>query len=607
MNPEISLHDTNRMQMLRLNICYRWIFTGVFFTAFFLYFLIFNRYHLIYQEQIQLFRFNKDYFTEFLSRPGGLSEFIGAFFTQFFIFPVTAALILTIAGFALYKITGYIFRKHQFYGVLWAYIPVLILAALHSDYLYTMAYTIGLLISLGYFSIYLSVKNRKLRYSFVLIGFPLLYFLTGGYVLLTALLCFVHELLFNRDHSRYIISLIFPVVTFFVPYLASHTIFYLKDGTAWMYFLPLFMDASSILMLILSLVYFPLIIIVAKGWPTWKNGEGPAPGWNWETILTGTIIILSLSGLIYKFFYDRKTEILLGIDHRIQNSDWDGALKLSSANPEKNRLVTNFTNLALYKSGRMGDQLFHFPQAGPGGLWLDWKQDWIIALFGGEIYYHLAYNSEAYRWAFEAMTAKGQNPRSLKRLVLTSFIDDNTELAEKYLRVLEQTLFYRNWAQSYLSYVDHPDLMVEDKEISEKRYFRIHSDFINSDNVGVRLPQLLADHPDNHMAFEYLMASFLLDKNLEGFAANIFRIKELGYKTLPVHYEEALIAYMSYANKDIVPKGYTISQTTLNRLSEYAAAIYSYGKNTDVAARELYGKFGKTYWYYSKFVNSQPQ
>jgi hypothetical protein len=339
---------------------------------------------------------------------------------------------------------------------------------------------------------------------------------------------------------------------------------------------------------------------------TYSKGGGLAPGWNWKTITAGTLVIIGLSGVIYKYFYDRKTEILLGVDHCVQRSDWDGALKISSDSHITNRMVMHFTNLALYKSGHMGDRLFQFPQAGPAGLWLDWKQDWIIAFFGGEIYYHLAYNSEAYRWAFEAMVVKGPNPRSLKRLVLTSLVDDNTALAGKYLKVLEQTLFYRNWAQFYLSYVNHPELLDEDKEISEKRHFSVHSDFINSDNFGVRLPQLLADHPDNRMVFEYLMASFLLDKNLEGFAANIYRVKELGYKTLPVHYEEALIAYMSYANKDIVPEGYTISQATRNRLSDYATAIYTYGNNTDLAAREMYREFGKTYWYYLKFINSQP-
>ena len=156
------------------------------------------------------------------------------------------------------------------------------------------------------------------------------------------------------------------------------------------------------------------------------------------------------------------------------------------------------------------------------------------------------------------------------------------------------TLFYKKWARHYLSYLINPERLEEDKEISEKRHFEIHSDFINSDNVGVRLPQLLADHPDNRMAFEYYMASLLLEKNLGDFAENIYRLKDLGYKSIPVHYEEALLAYMSLAQKNIVPVGYTISQTTLKRLSDYTGTIYSIGSNAKITAREMYNKFGKT-------------
>jgi hypothetical protein len=103
------------------------------------------------------------------------------------------------------------------------------------------------------------------------------------------------------------------------------------------------------------------------------------------------------------------------------------------------------------------------------------------------------------------------------------------------------------------------------------------------------------------------MASMLLEKNLSGFAANIFRLKELGYESVPVHYEEALLAYMSYTKKNIIPEGYAINVTTQNRFSDYANMFFSFGDNPETAAKAMYSKFGKTYWYYLKFINNQPQ
>jgi len=101
------------------------------------------------------------------------------------------------------------------------------------------------------------------------------------------------------------------------------------------------------------------------------------------------------------------------------------------------------------------------------------------------------------------------------------------------------------------------------------------------------------------------MASMLLEKNLNGFAENIYRLKELGYKSIPAHYEEALLAYMSYTQVNAIPEGYSISVATQNRFAEYAKMFFSLNGDPDKAARTMYSRFGSTYWYYLKFINNQ--
>jgi hypothetical protein len=586
----------------------RLIIPFLFFISCFLYFLIFNRYLLIYHEQIQLFRYELSYFREFLSVPGGLMRYTGAFFTQFYLFPLAGASIVTLAGLSIYSVTRFIFRKHHLTGVLPALVPAVLLAALHSNYLYTLACTFGLIISLGFFAIYISISNNKFRRLLGFCGWPILYFMTGGYALAAILLCFVHEFLFRQSSYHLLIASLFLLPALLVPYITSHYILYIKADMAWTFFLPLFIEGTARYLLILLLVYCPVVLIVLKGLLHFLKLESVTFQWNWKTLTAGTLIFICLSGWLITRVYDRKTEIWLGMDHCVQRSDWNGALKLSSAYPGKNRLVMYFTNLSLYKTGRMGDRLFCYPQAGIEGLWLKWERNGISPFFGGEIYYQLAYTSEAYRWAFEAMVAKGPNPRCLKRLAVTSLVNGDITLARKYLKVLDQSLFYRKWAKQYLYYTDHPELLTGDKEISEKIHFAINTDFMSSrDNSDIRLKQLLENHPDNRMAFEYIMASMLLEKDLKGIAENIYRLKDLGYKSIPAHYEEALLAYMSYAKENVIPVGYSISQTTQNLFNEYAKMFFSFNGNQDRAARDMYGKFGRTYWYYLKFINIQPR
>jgi hypothetical protein len=390
-----------------------------------------------------------------------------------------------------------------------------------------------------------------------------------------------------------------------LPLLLTVTVFYIKKGTEWTSLLPLFIPSPYRYILLLSFFYFPFILIMA-GLKDYLKIMTAEHVWNYKGIVAGTLIFSIASFAVYKYFHDSRTEALLGMDAATQNSDWHKVLDLSaSLKSSANRMTMYFTNLALCKSGTMGEKLFSYPQSGVAGLWLDWQQDWLTAFFGGEIYYQLSYNSEAKRWAFEAMVAKGPNPRSLKRLALTSLIDENTEEAKKYLVKLHSTLFYRSWSEKYLRYTENPELIEKDKELSEKRRLALKSDFINSDNIGLRIPALLSQHPENKMAFEYLMASKLLEKDLDGFEANIYRIKELGYRKIPALYEEALLACMSRSGKDMIPEGYSISEATRRRLNEYAKAVYSYKNNGNLAAQEMNGRFGSSYWYYLKFINNR--
>lgn len=574
----------------------------LFFLCFFLYFFFFKRYHLAFQEQIQLFRFNADYFREFLSRPGGLSEYAGAFLTQFFNYPFAAAFIITLLCAAIFLIFIRIFSVHNIKGQFWSYIPLIMIAALHSNYLYSAAFTVAFLLSLIYFALYLQAGERKIHLFLILVTWPMLDIAAGGFSLMTGIMCIIHAALVRKDKLRWPVAVTVTALTVIIPLIFSVSVFHVADGRIYTTFLPVQTGSFKEIFLILT-CYTPSVLLLSA---LFRPGERSISSRLKHSLnAAALIIVVAFSVFVFRSFRDENTELLLGIDSDVQRSDWEAVLIKSGEINEPNRMVLHYTNLALYKTGHLCDRLFHYPQSGKAGLWLDWQQDWLIAFFGCGTYYQIGYNSEAYRWAFEAMVAKGPNPRSLKILALTCIAENDLRLAEKYLNILRQTASYRRWAERYLSILDDPDFLDKDKELSAKRDLMIRSVFINSNNLGGRLQHLLREHPDNRMAYEYFMASLLLEKDLDGFAANIERVKDLGYKSLPVHFEEAILAYRSYSGKNILPAGYIIGPQTMNRLEAYAAAVYSYGTDNRTAAQKMYSKFGRTYWYYLKYTDHQ--
>jgi len=563
----------------------RWIILCILFLAFYIYFFSFNKFHLFYLEQTQLFRFSGDYFKPFIEKPGEFIFYVGEFFSQFFVNPYLGAGIVTLLAAAICFLSHLILKKLGIKALIFSLIPVLLIAALQSNHLYKVGFTIGVIFSLSFSYGYLHLASKLKRYIIGGIVWLLLYHFTGGFALLASLLAVIFELFYFHSKTKWITISAIILVSIGFPYIAWKFFYLVTFRDAWFYPLP-FWGVSRMPLFAALLAYLPVVIVILSGYKQISKKEVVDVPWNYKSILAGGIIVIAGIVLVKTKAYDPKIEIFLGMDHYVQSEDWNKVIALSKTYPGVNQLVLYYTNLALYKTGQFSDRMFDFPQHGINGLRLEWTRDEVTPFFGGEIFYQLNYINEAYRWAFESMVAKGLNPRSLKRLVQTSIINGHYEIAAKYLNILDQTIFYKNWAISY-------------KKLAEKRKFLVKRDFISYD---LGLNELLLEHPENRMAFEYQMAAFLLNKDIKSFAANIYRLKEFRYRAIPVNYEEAILFCMTYLKKDLVPEGYTIRPATIQRKDEYIDGISRCGGDRDRAARELYKQFGNTCWYYLHFA-----
>jgi hypothetical protein len=573
---------------------------GIFLLVF-LYFNIFNKYHILYLEQNQLFRFNLSYLRDFFSLPGALSLLAGAFFTQFFIIPWLGALIITLNCLAVYFSTKYILNKYKIKGLVFSFIPVWLLVLLQSNELFTFDQSAGLMFSLLFVVFYISVATPKSRYILFISVWPLYYYLTGGFSMICVIICALHEILSGNQKNRFLFIFLYLFEGILIPWLFSRLLYFVPESKIYTY--PLFYTFHTLELVSLVSVYFILPILMLAGYFADKGNVSVLKFLRGRVfkIISGSLTIILMIFIIYKFAYNRRAEQMFAIDYHIRQAEWRKALKLAEQYPDLNTLVIYYTNLALLNSGQLGEKMFAYPQIGPAGLRLKWERNSNL-VFGGEIFYYLAYNNEAYRWAFESMVAKGLNPRSLKRLIITSIVNGDNDVAKKYLHVLRQAPFYRKWVLKYERLLSEPEKLENDPEIKRNKNLLVNKDFV-SDATGMNLDDLLANHPENKMAYEYFLATLLLNKDLDSFAQNISRLKEFGYTTIPLYFEEALIFYNFYENKKVVPEGFSFRPETISRFNEYAG-IYTKFRSDRAAARyELGKKFRNTYWYYLQFAN----
>ncbi len=239
----------------------RYVLIGILFVIYFLYFALFNRYHINYLEQNQLFIWSLDFLKEQFSLPGGLPLYSGSFFTQFFISSWLGAFIYTLNAFAVFVLSFYIFKKHNVENIVLSLVPVWLLTILQSNEFFAFGQAVGFLLLLSYFALYISISKSGSRYTFFFAGWPFFYLLTGGYSIPLILLCVLHEILFRKEGKRYIITVLYVVTGVLVPYLSAHLIFYIQPDKIFTW--PVFFELHSIFLyaLILLFVWTPLILL----------------------------------------------------------------------------------------------------------------------------------------------------------------------------------------------------------------------------------------------------------------------------------------------------------------------------------------------------------
>lgn len=581
-----------------------WIAASVFFVAVFVFFLFYCRYQLIYHEQQQLFQYHSFYFHRLVASPGGLGLYANNFLLQFFYYPWLGALIFTLLLFAVYVTVGSIFKYFAISGrfALLPLFPAAAYCTMMYDYEFEPVWLLSFVVALLAFAGYLRISLPKFRYLAGIVALFVLHFFTPAAMLLGGILFIVHELFFAKDKSKYLVSGIYLFIIGILPWFACKLIYTVLLSEAYFTSFP-YMGKKIIWLFIgFAWLFVPAILLFTRFFAGMKitGTDKGIKGW-WLPALS-ILVLFAFAGSGLYYMADKRIAIMLQMDYEVSRENWPEVLRLSRQYPTSNRLVTYYTNIALYKTGQILDHFFDYPQTGPNGLFLDWHRDYLTATAGSEVFNQLGFTNEANHWTFEALTARGENPRLLKRLVQTAIINEDYAIAAKYLRILKSSLFYRDWANEHLALLNDKEQIGNLPWISEKRSQWVKNDFLSGRTAPANLPLFFEEHPENKMAYEYMMMYYLLSKNVGEFMQYIGWLPKYGYTSLPAIFEEAILVHLNMqdAARETYLK-YPIKRETYERFNDYSQVFQSYSKDPQLQKRELSKKFGNTYWFYFHF------
>ena len=452
--------------------------TLLFGVAVVLFFGLAYPHHLHYQEQFQLFLFDSTYVWEIVREPGGVADLLGRFCTQFFLYAWVGALIIAVLLSAVQLLTLRLIAPEPAHST----VPELVEGFVPSFLLW----------------LFLLDENA----------------LMGGVwaVLLTQLAVWSYALLPKGWIGRIVILVTIPILYW-----------------AW-----------------LSALVIPLLVRVSRKWiSSSKNFVVTACSFALVAVIMGTLVWKNANF---------RAEKVMQYDFMARHQQWNRILETANKEKPNNQIGVTVQNLALAMHGVLLDQLFNYNQNGIAGLLPDVKTDATSPLPTAEAFYQLGMINVAQRTVFEAQEAIldfQKSGRCYKRLAQTNLINGQYEVARKYLSALQKTLFYRDWANETLSLLGdeaaiakHPEYgrlrkMAYDDDLtfgrassrsatsSELDGSRLTGDFYFSDHVTPEMLQsLYLRNRDNGLAYQYLVAYYLLTGDQEGYNNFISSIKQ---------------------------------------------------------------------------------
>ncbi len=602
----------------------------IFFLLCYLYVWLFIKPQLVYHgfgtiiPDVPLFSAGWRFLRESLEVPGGLTIYAYGFLSQWYYYSWLGALIVVIVALCLFELSRrhYIHAGHPGSTIL-SYFPVIIIILIYNRYGHPLAAclvsSVGLLFSFAFEK--MPLNSGTIRMVVFCFMAAICYCLAGtGGVSVFSLTTTVYLLFLRREWLLAVIPL--PAAAVIIRILAEY-VFHMSPKQAFLVLTPFSQSMTesigtlfgiSIVMLYAFVPVTVLLICLCKilfGKASDTTAAHPEktkrknrtrPAYFKRIVVPAAPIVLLAVGLY--FGYDKTHRQIVLMNSLARRGRWSEVLELGNRFPKNiyNINCNHDINRALYHAGRLLYDMLCYPQNPHAFLLTHEKEETSMTqLKMCDTFIELGNVDYAEKLASEFLVDKGSAGIILEKLALINIIKEQESTARIYLNALKKNLVYHSRADSMLSSLDSG--FVPEKAAYIRRvnsYIRNNgSPRLNRESIEEMLTGLLEQNPDNKMAFEYLMACYLLAGQLDRIAENIGRINQLGYQEVPTLYEEAMLIYYGSRGQKLDLNKLNIKRQTIERYTKFLQLCNLMQKqNRQDIPQRLMSEFGTSYFFY---------
>ena len=556
------------------------------FMMFVVYILYINQEVFYTAHDRSEFIFGAPFFNTLMSKPFGLMQYVGAWFTQFFCEPAVGAGVLAVIWVLTVFVGIKAFRLQGSASALML-LPVacLLVSVVDLGYWIYVSTIRGYWFSqsVGYLVMLLLLwvarcTPRKWHLVWYLLG-VCLYPVLGWFALLFVLCLAVSE----KTSWREFLGIILLAFTASI----WHTQFYsnLKYDDVVMAGLPRFETPSD------SSPYL--------SYPFWLLGAASVLIPLCSKYLTKWFVpvLCAVAGIAYtwsQMYYDKNYIDEMRMVRYAEMDNWKEVLNLAEENKKPTSTMMFIKNIALMNEGGLLDRSFKLGNDAVNINTPDTLHVTLLDIASPLVYYNYGMINESIRLSFENAIQAGFSPFYLKMLTRCALAAGDSRLVERYTTILHHRPFYDNWQPAPVT--------SKIKEL-QKCYPDEITGVENSDSYLVNGISLWYES-DSKVASEQSLLYAMLRCDSRRFWASLRKYVKLHMdEQFPLHAMEAYILFMDKApeaKRMMLP----VEKSVYERYKQFWDALEDKAKpgmTIDAVGKEMYDEYGDTYWWYNIF------
>jgi len=443
---------------------------------------------LNYQEQNQLFLFTWDYLRERLALPGGVADWLSEFLVQFFLYRACGAAVMAVLAVLLQlgvwqaaKCTG---RKGTASLYALSFLPSLLTLVYMGDVEVLVSFPVALIISV--FLCPLFVKAGWHRMWLI----PLGWWLAGPVIIIPVVISAVA----GRKWADLAV-IFYTLLVFFLGYRLFAAQYPARDAFFGLNYYRL-VESLPALQVIIPVSVIICILLCGLDFRTRPGAE----------VALAAILALGTWGGV-SLSYDRDTHEVLAYDWLIRNERYADVVRRAERFQPRNPISACSVNFCLFMNGQLSSRFMEFYQCGTEGLVLPSIRDNLSDITSAELLWMMGMPNITLQYFFdlqESIQNGRKSGRFMSRIAECNIVNGWYDRAERYLDMLEHSLFYRKWAREKKALIRDEAAVAADPVYSYVRKVRFRDDFITVyDALDLMMAVLYNQDKDNFMAAEY--------------------------------------------------------------------------------------------------------